>query len=138
MTASIGQIIRSRFITQWATFSPTYTLVQSGQPTPTESVNDAPWVKLSTLFGESRQVGFSNAGPRKRTVGNAVVQIFVPAGTGDGLAESLSDRVADVWEMTTIQGVIFRATSVQRVGEDGTWLQYNATTPFQVDELRTA
>lgn len=135
--AEAAQIIRERFNTQWATFSPTYQVFYDGQPVENSQINGVPWVRLTILPGETRQIGFSNAGRRRRTTGLAVAQIFIPAATGDGLAIELADQVASVWEMTTIQGVIFRATSVQRVGEDGAWLQYNASTPWQVDALVT-
>jgi len=131
--ATLAQTIRTRFNTQWATFSPTYPHFFSGQPVDQASINNTPWVRLTLNFGISEQVGFTNAGARKRTPGSAQVQIFVPAGSGDGLAQELADQVASVWEMTKISGVLFRATSVQRVGTDGAWLQFNADTPFQAD-----
>lgn len=137
MTAPTATIIRQRFEALWVTFSPTYLHFYAGQPVEASEINGVPWVRLTILPGESSQVGFSNAGRRKRTLGIASVQIFVPAGAGDGVAQEISDKVALVWEMTTISGVIFRATSVQRVGEDGAWLQFNADTPYQADELVT-
>lgn len=135
--ADVTQIIRERFNTQWQALSPTYLHFFAGVPITRDQINNRPWVRVTIQPGETRQVGFSNSGRRKRTVGNIVVQVFVPAGEGDGLAQELADRVASIWEMSTIQGVIFRATSVQRVGEDGAWLQYNTTTPFQADALVT-
>lgn len=137
MTAATAAIIRDRFATQWALLSPTYPAVYAGQPVQNIEVNNAPWVRLTMLPGESRQVGFGNSGRRKRTIGSANVQVFVPTGTGDGVAQEIVDTIASIWELSTIQGVIFRATSVQRVGEDGAWLQYNADTPYQADELVT-
>ena len=136
--AETAQTIRTRFNTQWASFSPTYQHFFAGQPIDHNAINGVPWVRLTILPGESRQVGFSNSGRRKRTVGIASVQIFVPTSIGDGLAQELADQVAMCWEMLTISGVIFRATSVQRVGEDGAWLQFNADTPWQADALVTA
>lgn len=135
----LARKIRERFNTQWATYSPTYDLYFSGVAVPQSTINgDAAWVRLTINFGETQQVGFQSAGRRKRTVGVAQAQIFVPVNTGDGLGYELADRVADIWEMSTIQTVIFRATSIQRVGEDGAWLQFNANTPFQGDTLVTA
>jgi hypothetical protein len=73
---------------------------------------------------------------RFRRVGIIEVQIFTPAGSGTGLATQLADTVRDIFEGRTISGVIFRATSLTRVGVDGAWMQHNASTPFQADELR--
>jgi len=135
----LGRKIRERFNTQWATFSPTYDLYFSGIAVPQSVINgDNPWVRLTINWGDTVQVGIQSAGRRKRTIGVAQVQIFVPINTGDGLGIELADRVADVWEMSTIETVIFRATSIQRVGEEGAWLQFNANTPFQGDTLVTS
>ena len=73
---------------------------------------------------------------RWRRVGIISVQIFVPAASGTGLAQELGDTVKEIFEGLTVSGVIFRATSLNRVGIDGDWMQYNANTPFQADELR--
>ena len=137
MSAAISQTIRTRFDTQWQLNSPTYLHFFAGQPVTAEQINGVPWVRMTILPGETTQVGFSNSGRRKRTVGIADVQIFVPVAQGDGLAQQIADQVASLWEMSTISGVIFRATNVQRVGEEGAWLQYNAQTPYQADELVT-
>ena len=131
--STLAQTLRERFNTQWATFSPTYPHFFPGQPW-IRAISTIPrWVRLAINFGLAEQVGFTNAGARKRTPGVAQVQIFVPAGLGDGLAQELADQVASVWELSKISGVLFRATSVQRVGTDGAWLQFNADTPFQAD-----
>jgi len=72
---------------------------------------------------------------RFRRVGVMVVQIFVPAGSGDGTARELADSVADIFQGRTVSGVIFRGTGLTRVGIDGAWVQYNASTPYQADDL---
>ncbi|MCR9258570.1 MAG: DUF4128 domain-containing protein [Pseudomonadaceae bacterium] len=135
MTAAVASQIRSRFNDQWATFSPTYRVVFAGVPTQLAQINNVPWVRLTVLPGAAQQIGISIAGKRKRIQGTASVQVFTPAGQGDGLAQELCDRVADCWEMSTINGLIFRATSVRRIGESDAWLEYLAETNYQADVL---
>lgn len=136
MTAAISQTIREQFAAQWATLQPTVPYYFAGVPIDRQTIEGRAWVRLTILPGQTQQVGFNGSGGRrKRTQGVANVQIFVPSGAGDGLAQELADSVAEVWEMRTIEGVIFRATSVQRAGEDGAWLLYSATTPYQGDTL---
>lgn len=135
MTAAIASLIRQRFHAHWTTLSPSYRLVFAGVPTQTREVNGAPWVRLTVLPGEARQIGFSNTGRRKRVTGTVRVQVFVPVGEGDGLALSLADQVAECWELATVEGVIFRTTIVQRVGESDVWLEYEAVTPWEGDTL---
>jgi hypothetical protein len=63
-----------------------------------------------------------------------VVQIFVPAGSGDGLAREIADSVANIIQGRTINGVIFRGTGMTRVGVDGAWSMWTANTPYQADD----
>ncbi len=97
--------------------------------------NDAAWVRLAVIEGESRQVSMGQCRTFRR-VGVVAVQIFVPVGDGTGLAKSLADSVRDTFEGLTIDGVIFRATSLNPAGTQGAWVQFNANTPFQADEIR--
>ncbi len=131
--------IRTRFNTQWPSLQPTvpFTFDNQGQNEEDFPTRDSAWVRLTILDGDSLQVEM--AGTRRwRRPGVVEVQIFVPAGTGDGLSAELADSVRDIFEGRTISGVIFRATSRQRVGRgrDAAWVQWNASTPFQADELR--
>lgn len=130
-----ANVIRQRFEALWpGAVSPavlhTYGDVRLDPP------NRVPWVRLSVLSGETRQASMGAATRLKRTVGVVVVDIFVPAGDGDGLARRLGDLVADIFELRTVSGVVFRATTLERVGPDGPWLQWSASTPYQADSLR--
>jgi hypothetical protein len=140
MTAVISQTIRTRFNDQWPTLQPTVPHYFAGQEVPFRELAERAWVRLTILPGNVAQAaigGATGSGRVKRTTGIAVVSIFVPIAEGDGLAQELADSVASVWEMSTLSGVIFRATTPQRIAEEGAWLQYNATTPYQGDTLVT-
>jgi hypothetical protein len=72
---------------------------------------------------------------RVRRRGLVVVDIFVPAGSGDGTAKEYADIVAGIFQLRSVNGVVFQATSCDRVGPDGPWVQYSASTPFYADTL---
>lgn len=133
--AATESTIRSRFNTQWSSLQPTIPAYFDNAGDDVTPPQDSTWVRLTVLPGASQQVEMGNL-RRWRRVGVIIVQIFVPAASGTGLALELGDTVRDIFEGLTVSGVIFRATSLNRVGLDGAWLQYNATTPFQADELR--
>lgn len=127
-------LIRSRFNTQWSALRPTVPMLFDNVGDQNQPEDEA-WVRLVVLPGASGQVEFGMT-RRWRRAGVISVQIFVPAATGTGLAMELGDTVREIFEGLTVSGVIFRATSLNRVGIDGAWLQYNAQTPYQADELR--
>lgn len=133
--AATESTIRSRFATLWASARPTVRIFHDNAGNDVQPPQNAAWVRLTILPGTSQQVEMGRL-RRWRRVGVVTVQIFVPAASGTGLATELSDSVIQIFEGITVSGVIFRATSLNRVGLDGAWLQYNATTPFQADELR--
>lgn len=133
--AATEAAIRSRFNSQWSTLRPTVPLYFDNAGDDVTPPQNSAWVRLTVLPGASQQVEMGRL-RRWRRVGVIVVQIFVPAASGTGLAMEIGDTVRDIFEGVTLSGVIFRATSLNRVGLDGAWLQYNASTSFQSDELR--
>lgn len=128
---SDSQTIRERFNTQWPIEQPTIPF--SFADVDYNPVKDEPWVRLNILTGNQRQVGMGSIRRFRRT-GVVLVQIFVPAGSGDGLAKELADSVANLFMGRTINGVIFRGTRLDRVGVDGAWAVWRSETPYQADD----
>lgn len=128
------QTIRERFAAQWPTLQPNveYTFDNQGELNP-NNTGEA-WVRVTVLQGTANQVEMGNK-RRWRRPGTLEVQIFLPTGTGTGLATELADTIRDIYEGRTINGVIFRATSLGPGNVDGPWRQFNVSTPFQADEL---
>lgn len=133
--AATESTIRSRFNTQWASLRPTIPVFFDNAGDDVQPPQNSAWVRLTVLPGASQQVEMGRL-RRWRRAGVVVVQIYVPAASGTGLAQELGDTVIEIFEGLTLSSVIFRATSLNRVGLDGAWLQYNAVTNFQADELR--
>ena len=133
--AATEAVIRQRFDTEWQAARPTIPYVFDNVGDDVIAPNDQAWVRLTVLPGLSNQVELGKV-RRWRRLGQVIIQIFVPAASGTGLALELGDTVRDIFEGITVSGVIFRATTLNRVGLDGSWLQYNAITNYQADELR--
>jgi hypothetical protein len=133
MFASDSATIRSRFDSLWPSqFSPR--IPHTWGDTNYDAPEGSPWVRLTILPGQQQQAEMGQT-RRFRRVGVVVVDIFVPAGSGDGQAKLMGDAVANIFLGRTVSGVIFRATSLERVQVDGAWLQYSASTPYQADSI---
>lgn len=106
---------------------------------PLDDLSDRTWVRLGIGFGDTSQVamGGGTTGRRIREIGIATVQIFKPSGTGDGELFRLADNVASIWQVSTINGIVFRATSPQVLQRDGPWTMLPVFTPFHVDDYVT-
>lgn len=128
------QVIYERFQALWPTLQPTVPYTFENQGELNSHSKDKPWVRLTVLQGNSSQVEMGNK-RRWRRPGVVEIQIFLPTGDGTGMATELADTVRDIYEGSTISGVLFRATSLGPGTVDGPWRQYNVTTPFQADEL---
>jgi hypothetical protein len=135
----VTSTIRTTFETAWATAQPTIPLYHIDEEPPIEDIQNSTYVRLSITFGDGNQVamGGGTTGRRVRTVGIAAVQVFQPNGQGDGQLYRLADSIASVWQVSTIAGIVFRATSAQAIQRDGSWVMLPVFTPFQADEYVT-
>jgi hypothetical protein len=127
--------IVARFESQWSALQPEIPFTYDNQGEADFITRGSPWVRVTVLPGTRTQVAMGSV-RRWRSLGIVTVQIFTPAGSGTGLATRLADTVRDIFEGSTISGIIFRATSLTRVEVDASWMQHNADTPYQADELR--
>lgn len=133
----ISATIRTIFDAGMIIAQPTLLRFYDGQKVEASQINNREFVRLNIIFGQSKQVAMGNS-RLVRTVGIASVGIWIPSTTGHGRAYTIADSIASIWQVSTMSGVIFRACSLNPVGEDGPWTQFNAVTPFQSDELVTA
>ena len=94
------------------------------------------WVRFSIQWGEAKQADISRQ-PRVRTTGVAFTQVFVPAGSGSGIAEAISNEVAGFFRRLRLDGMTFRAPHPRPVtGRDGAWYQLNVIAPFHYDAIQ--
>ena len=101
-----------------------------------------PWARMSIFHGLSFQ---QTAGPVGGRIfqrnGNVLINIFAPLSNGQGLtqAEALATIAGNAFEGKTAGpgGCIwFRNVSIQEIGPDGAWFQFNINADFLYDELK--
>lgn len=131
--------IRQLFDAAWIALDNSISHFFDGETVPIADLKDQTWVRMSVLLGDTLQVsmGGGTTGKRIRNIGVASVQIFKPPGTGYGELYRLADNVASIWQVSTIDGIVFRATSAQPVQVDETWVMLPVFTPFHVDDYVT-
>lgn len=135
--ANLASKIRQQFVTAWAlTEFADLPYFFDGQDIGKDDIENRTWLRVSVEIGESTQVamGGGASGRRVRTVGVAMVRIFKPSGGGHGELYRIADSVASVWQLGTIDCVLYRAAAVQPVQTDGPWTILPVNTPFQADE----
>ncbi len=139
--ATHANTIRSRFATQWPALRP-------GVPIAFENTafdpavdavdgmgNPMPWVRLTVIPGEGFQASLGT--PKVwRLTGVVSLQVFVPAGDGDGTANELADDAASIFRGVEDTGVTFRAPALTSVGLDvgGAWYELSVATPYLSDQ----
>ena len=134
-----ARCIRQAFDAGMQTRLPALKRFYEGQPVTSAEVNNDAFCRLDIIFGDANQVGAGGlSGRRVRTIGVAMVGIWTPRGEGYGEVYRIADTIADIWQVSTIQGIIYRASSLVPAGEEGSWVQHNVSTPFQADEIVTA
>jgi hypothetical protein len=127
----VGNAIRSYFYAQITTARSIPTQFDNA---PFVQPEGAKWVRLTILetTGDTFEKG---SRPRYRTVGVAIVNVFVPVSSGDQEGLEIVDWVADVFRNVRVDGIRFYTPSLQTlgVGRDGQWWQLNVEMPFEHD-----
>jgi hypothetical protein len=90
-----------------------------------------PWVRAVVLPAQSRQMTLGSTSRRFDYVGVAVVQVFVPAGTGDVEARRLAVIAEDLFRGRTVDDTTFGSPYMNPVGTDGAWYQVNVVIPYR-------
>ena len=72
-------------------------------------------------------------GDMQRSIGEILVQCFVPINTGEKQLNVMCDAARTIFQNQNFGGVSCFATSINRIGATGNWYQFNASTAFQYD-----
>lgn len=133
---AVGDTLKSRFSTQWATLQPgvEWFAPNSG---PDPSFND-PWVGLDILDGASTQINVSP--PQYRRAGFVTVSIYVPVNTGDDVVRGLIDSSRAVFENQQLDDgsgkfITLYGAEVVHVGASERFSQTNVQHEFHYDDL---
>lgn len=89
-----------------------------------------PWVRLTINHGASSTACLGDA-PEVRRTGLVQCQVFTDEGVGTKAAAGLADSLADHLQYYRTGALETLAASVQRVGSESGWFQYNVTLPFR-------
>lgn len=93
-----------------------------------------PWVRLSLRGAGAQQVALGHRRTFRHS-GAVLVQIFIPAGAGEGRAQEIAEAVAAALRGVTVSGVRLAATTPPEwVGPDGAWAQWSVRTQYEFDE----
>lgn len=130
--------IETRWNTLWVTGSPSAARTPTSyEDVPHEPVEGTPWVRLTILNGEGRQL--SSGDPLNnmhRYVGIISLQIFTPAGQGSAAGKVLADLAAAVFRNQRFDSIYSRVPYVSGTSIDGNWQQTNVNVPFWRDEYQ--
>lgn len=103
---------------------------------PFQPPSAAPWLRLTIRHGEARAASLGGPTRRYRRFGSAILQIFVPEGTGPTLATQLADEAMLLFEGQRLTGgVVFSGLRVREVGVEDGWFQINVSAAFSFDDL---
>lgn len=133
--AAEQQALKGAFLTGWAANQSTYPAEYDGSPKVTRT---GAYVVFTVLPGRGERIELGSGG-QARFAGVVIVQIFIPEGGGVQLALTIADLVVPILkekQIATSSGGLITTyqTSVQRVGQEGSWIQYNAVTPYKREE----
>lgn len=130
---TMANTIRSRFSAQIATPESVPTQYDNHNMEPPD---DQLWVRLTIVPGDSSQVSIGgDSNNRYRNVGVMIAQIFLPIGHGDQEAYQLADKIKTAFNSKSDSGVVFKTTSIARVGKTNSWWQLNVKCPFYADDI---
>lgn len=97
------------------------------------------WVRLKIANTGADRASMGDPGNNvERNIGQVTVQVFAPAGDGEGAALELADVVRDIFRdwVDNASGVRFRVPPYARqIGADGKWYQVNVIAPFEFDDF---
>jgi hypothetical protein len=88
------------------------------------------WARLTNIPGmaAANEIG---AGPVVQRTGIAVIQIFVPAGSGSLLITQTADKLRELFEFETDGRLDYFAVSAVDAGETDGWSQMNIQIPYR-------
>lgn len=88
------------------------------------------WARLTNIPGmaSANEIG---SGPVVHRTGIAVIQIFVPAGSGSLLITQTADKLRELFEFQTDGRLDYFAVSAVDVGETDGWAQMNIQIPYR-------
>ena len=79
-----------------------------------------PYIAIKLLYNDSMAAEIGQ-GAIKRTWGNIAVDIHIREDTGTAVAQANIDNLSDIFEYTTVQGIVFKNMTVFRSSTINGW-----------------
>ena len=104
---------------------------------PFQQPENTQWCRWSIRPASRTQMDVGSSTKRKRTVGVAIAQIFLPLEQGDKAHLVVADAIEAVFKPGAAAGVTYRTPEIVVVGRanDNKWWQVNVTCPFYADDV---
>lgn len=128
-----ASVARRHIVNRWKIQFPKYGVELDNAGTLDVAKEKTAWCRVTVVPSETDQASMGGNSRLFRDRGVVIVQLFVKQNEGTGLLEELSSFVRELLQGRTVDGVVFRTTSVARIGLSGSWMQYNASTGYFYD-----
>lgn len=93
------------------------------------------FVRITILPGSERQVAMGGVLRQYRKDGVIFLSVFIPVNIGTREAWTHADNLVALYRGQEINGIIFRGTETNEVGEADGWFQVNVSIDFITDEF---
>jgi hypothetical protein len=106
-----------------------------------EKPQGQPWIRFTVKDQRGLQIEMGSTNNTHRVYGSLILQVFVPADSGDGAALALGDALGELYRQKALNfadnsgHVRMRDPVLIPVGRDGGFWQTNVVIPFHRDDL---
>lgn len=102
-----------------------------------------PYVRFTIVDAVAKQIEMGSLNNTHRVYGSLILQVFMPADSGDGAGLMLGDALGELYRQQILNfpdipysgHVRMRDPNVRVIGMSGAFFQVNVTIPFHRDDL---
>lgn len=126
--------VRGWFLAEWDSGIPIHLIENSPFP---DKPDNAPWARLSIRNNPAGPATVGGPSRRYRHGGSIILEVFVPADIGDGLARELADAGATIIREKQEDGITVWSVQAIPIGVEDGWYRINVLGTFSRDEVFT-
>ena len=98
---------------------------------------DGRWVRLAVRHTGRSQESLGGEGNRRfRSYGSVFVQVFTEAGERTLVADCIAQKIVEMFDVKSFDGLAFEAASSSEGGPEGKWNMVIVEAPFSYDEVK--
>ena len=95
-----------------------------------------PWIDMHIFVGDGFQASLGDTSALNRWTGIIDFSVYVPINTGSSYAYKVAYALVDLFYHYDNNGLTTLTGHSRPIGEDGEWMRYNVSIPFQYDEVK--